>query len=397
MRKLLLTIGLALALGAPAGAWGAPPIGDGSGGVQYTPIGSFEAPVHVARAPGKRNRDLLFVVEKGGRVMLMRGGTTLPTPFLDITDRVRSEDEEGLLSIAFHPNYLRNRAFYVYFTNSTGNNEVVEFRRRRSSRVRAKLSSARRVIVIPHPAPPVTNHNGGQIAFGPDRLLYIAPGDGGSTPEAAQDLGSLRGKVLRIRPLRKKRHRKGGRTSAAPPYFNPRNNPFVGRAGLDEIYALGLRNPYRFSFDSLTGALSIGDVGAGSREEVDFRRRGNARGVNFGWPRFEGTVLADQSISAPGAIPPIHEYPHDGRCAIIGGFVVRDTRLAHQYGRYLYSDNCQGDLRTLIPSQGGASDDQLVGGGLPTVDSPSSFGEGVGNRLYLTSLAGPVYRLDPAP
>jgi glucose/sorbosone dehydrogenase len=399
MRKVLLTIGLALALTAPAAAQGTPPIGDGSGGVQYTQIGSFDTPVHAARAPGRRNRDLLFVVEKEGRVMVVRSGTTLPTPFLDITDRVRSEGEEGLLSIAFHPNYLRNRAFYVYFTNSSGDNQVVEFRRRRSSRVRAKLASVRTVIVIPHPDD-ATNHNGGQIAFGPDRLLYIAPGDGATTPEAAQDLSNLRGKVLRIRPLRRKRHRhrKGGRRSAAPPYFNPRGNPFVGRPGLDEIYAVGLRNPFRFSFDSLTGALSIADVGGGSREEVDFRRRGKARGVNFGWPRFEGNLLLNSSVSAPGAVGPIHDYGHSSPCnAIIGGFVVRDARLTHQYGRYLYTDNCHGDLRTLIPSQGGASDDQAVGGGLPTVDSPSSFGEGAGNRLYLISLAGPLYRLDPAP
>jgi glucose/arabinose dehydrogenase len=401
MRKLLLTAGLPLALAIPAAAPAILPTGDGSGGVAYTSIGSFDQPVHVAYAPGKRNRDLLFVVEKPGRVMVVRNGVTLPTPFLDITHRVRSEGEEGLLSIAFHPNYLRNRAFYVYYTNSSGANEVVEFRRRRSTRVRAKLVSARTVMVIPHPAPPVTNHNGGQIAFGPDRLLYIAPGDGASTPEAAQDLSSLRGKVLRVRPLRKqrhrRRHRKGGRKSAIPPYLIPKGNPFVGRAGLDEIYSLGFRNPFRFSFDSLTGALAIGDVGGGSREEIDYRRRGEARGVNFGWPRWEGTLLHSPEVPAPGAVFPIHEYDHSPGCAIIGGFVVRDTRLTHQYGRYLYTDYCDTDLRTLIPSQTGASDDQLVGGGLPTLDRPGSFGEGYGNRLYLTSLAGPVYRLDPAP
>ena len=246
--------------------------------------------------------------------------------------------------------------------------------------------------MIPHPDD-ATNHNGGQIAFGPDDLLYIAPGDGGSTPKAAQDRNSLRGKVLRIQPLRKRGHRHVKKRR----YYIPRKNPFVGRSGRKEIYSLGLRNPFRFSFDARTGALAIGDVGSGSREEIDFRRAGQARGVNFGWARWEGSLLNDSSISAPGAVFPIEEYGHGGGgCAVIGGFVVRDTRLTHQYGRYLYTDLCIGVLRTLVPSQSGASDDQTVGGGLPTLSSPSSFGEDRAHRLYLSTLAGAVYRLDPA-
>jgi len=386
-RRLIALATLALAAALPGSSHAGTPIGNGSGGVRLTQIGDFESPVHVARAPGRGSRRLLFVVEQGGRVMVVRNGVTLPTPFLDISDRVQFAGEQGLLSIAFHTNYVRNRAFFVYYTNSSGDNEVVAFRRRRGSRMRAKLASAKRVILIPHPDD-ASNHNGGQMAFGPDGLLYIAPGDGGSTPLAAQDPNSMLGKVLRIGP-----RRRGSRR----PYLIPRGNPFVGRTGLDEIYSLGLRNPYRFSFDSLTGALAIGDVGGGSREEVDFRSRGRGRGVNFGWPRFEGELLVNPSVSAAGAVGPIHSYDHSSRCAIIGGFVVRDRRLTSQYGRYVYIDLCDGVLRSLIPSQGGAGDDQAVGGGLPAVSNPSSFGEGSKRRLYLTSLNGPVYRLDPAP
>src|SRR5215207_8974871 len=384
MQGAALAVAAFAAIVAPAQA--APPTGDGSGGVRYGQIGSFDEPTHVSHAPGRRNKGLLFVAEKGGRVMVVRNGVTLAKPFLDLSDRVSENYEQGLLSIAFHPRYARNGAFYLYFTGRSGDIEIVEFRRRRRSRVRAKLSSARRVITIQHSSG-FNEHNGGQIAFGPDRLLYAAPGDGVEPPTSAQDLSSLRGKLLRIRPLPNRRLRK------ARPYRIPRGNPFVGRPGRDEIYATGLRNPWRFSFDALSGAIAIGDVGAGLREEINFRDRGQARGVNFGWPRWEGTFLRDESVSATGAVPPIHEYQHGGRCAVVGGVVVRDPRLTNQYGRYLHTDLCDGALRSLIPSQSGAEDDQLVGG-VPPVALPYSFGEGHKRRVFLCA-EDAVYRLDP--
>jgi glucose/arabinose dehydrogenase len=369
-----------------------------------TQIGSFDQPVHVEDAPGKQSNKLLFVVEKPGRIIALRGGLPLPRPFLDITDLVQGpvETEEGLLSVAFHPDYQRNRLFYVYFTDRNGDNSVWEFRRHRKRTAVALRSSGRRVLLIPHPI--ASNHNGGQLQFDSRGLLYIAPGDGGGTPLAAQDPNSLLGKLLRIDPRsaslrakeakRKKRGKK--RRRARGPYGIPADNPFAGpAAGRDEVYSLGLRNPFRFSFDRATGALALADVGAGTREEVDFRLRGAARGVNFGWPRFEGTVLLEPAVAAPGAVPPIHEYPsrNEGNCAIIGGFVIRDPRLSSLLGRYVYTDLCGGELRTLVPTQGGAIGDAPLG--LPRIVTPTSFGEGRGGAIYVTSLPGPVYRLDP--
>ncbi len=215
----MITLAVLLALGAvPAeSARALPAIGDGDGGFRLTEVGRFAEPTHVAGAPGRKNRKLLFVVEQGGRVMVIRGGASLPTPFLDIRDRVLSGGEEGLLSIAFHPGYERNRRFYVYFTDTQGDNEVVEFRRSKRSRVRANPATAREVLHLPHPT--FGNHNGGQLQFGPKRLLYIAPGDGGSggdPPNNAQNPDSLLGKLLRIDPLpkRKGKRRKGKRRSA---------------------------------------------------------------------------------------------------------------------------------------------------------------------------------------
>lgn len=370
-----------------------------------TQIGSFNQPVYVEDAPGRQSNKLLFVVEKAGRIIALRDGVPLLRPFLDITDLVQAPEgsEEGLLSVAFHPDYKRNRLFYVYFTDRNGDNAVFEFRRHPKRAAVALRSSARRVLLIPHPV--ASNHNGGQLQFDAKGLLYLAPGDGGTTPLAAQDPDSLLGKLLRIDPrsarlrsqeARKKKGKKAARRRAGGAYGVPADNPFAGPApGRDEVYSLGLRNPFRFSFDRATGDLALADVGAGAREEVDFRLRGAARGVNFGWPRFEGTLLVNPTVSAPGAVPPIHDYDTQagGNCAIIGGFVVRDRRLSSLLGRYVYADLCVGELRTLVPTQGGAIGDAPLG--LPQVMQPSSFGEGRGGQIYVASLDGPVYRLDP--
>jgi glucose/arabinose dehydrogenase len=320
-RRLALgAIAAVLALGAPAAA-AAPLIGDGSGGFRLTQIGSFDEPTEIVDAPGRKDRKLLFVVEQAGRVIVLRNGARVAQPFLDITDRVTSGGEEGMLSIAFHPRYERNRRFYVYFTDRQGDNEVVEFKRSKRSRVRANPATAREVLHLSHPT--FGNHNGGQLQFGPERLLYIGPGDGGGggdPPNNAQNPESLLGKILRIDPLPKRKPKKGrrkkrsaGSARAARPYRIPRDNPFVGQIGRDEVFSLGLRNPYRFTFDSLTGAIAIGDVGQGCREEINYRGPGNARGANFGWSRFEGTRVNNASRSAPGAIFPIHEYDNSMR------------------------------------------------------------------------------------
>jgi glucose/arabinose dehydrogenase len=380
---------VAIALSAPATA----------PALSLTQIGTFDQPVHVEDAPGKKNRKLLFVVEKPGKVIVLRNGVA--QTFLDVTGMVSSSGEQGLLSIAFHPRYERNRLFYVYLTTQSGDNALYEFKRARKSRVRAVPGSARLVLPIPHPDV-ATNHNGGQLQFGPDGLLYIAPGDGGSTPEAAQSLFDINGKVLRIDPrrLRDPKDKKScvdfvKKSLRCEPYGVPKGNPFVGEVARPEIYSLGLRNPWRFSFDAATGAIVIADVGSGSREEVNYLTRGGAAGANFGWPRFEGTELANGSVQAPGALPPIFDYStaSGSNCAITGGYVIRDRRLGSLQGRYVYADFCAGDIRTLVPFPGGASGDSSTG--LPAVPNLSSFGQGRGNAIFVTSTNGPVYRIDP--
>jgi glucose/arabinose dehydrogenase len=380
-RRALLRTGIAAALACAVLAASAQP----APAAKLSQIGSFDEPVYVDNAPGKANRKLLFVVQKQGQVVVLRKGRPLARPFLDVSDITLGPagSEQGLLSIAFHPNYERNRLFYVYLTQKDGDNAVYEFKRSKKSRTRAVRRSGRLVLEIPHPDD-ATNHNGGQLQFGPDKMLYLAPGDGGNTPEAAQDIHSLRGKILRIDPL------KHGKRA----YSIPKSNPLRGRDGRDEIFGLGLRNPFRFSFDSKTGALTIGDVGAGAREEVDYRVRKAAAGTNFGWPRFEGTALMDSSVQAPGAVPPIFDYDHSGGgCVVTGGYVIRDHRFRNLIGRYVYADFCIGEIRTLQPLAGGATGDAPLG--VPIVPSLASFGEGRKGEIYAVSLDGPVYRLDP--
>jgi glucose/arabinose dehydrogenase len=313
----------------------------------------------------------------------VRRGRKLGRPFLDIRERVLFGDEQGLLSIAFHPRYARNERFFVYYVNDEGNIEVDRFKRKGRSATRAAEGTRRKVIEVPHPT--FTNHDGGQLQFGPDGFLYIGTGDGGSSGDPrdnAQNPGSLLGKLLRIDP--------GGRDR----YRTPRSNPFAGRSGRDEIYSLGLRNPFRFSFDAKTGALVIGDVGQDRWEEIDFVGRGAGRGANFGWDVLEGNHAFEGGGNPPANyVGPIHEYRthQGGTCAVTGGYVVRDRGLRALAGRYVYGDFCVGEIRSLDPfAASPAGTDRTTG---LRVDSLSSFGEGVRNRLYATSLGGPVYRI----
>jgi glucose/arabinose dehydrogenase len=350
-------------------------------GVRLARIGSFRSPVYVTAPPGDERR--VFVVEQTGRIVVLQGGKRVRRPFLDISGDVTAGGEQGLLSMAFAPDYARTRRFYVYFTARNGDNVVQEFRRSRRSANRADRSSRRLVMRMQDPYP---NHNGGLLLFGPDRYLYIGTGDGGSAgdPEnRAQNLDSLLGKLLRIDP----RRRGGSR------YRSPRSNPFVGRSGRNELYAYGLRNPWRYSFDRRTGDLYIGDVGQGEVEEIDYARRGEARGRNYGWSCFEGRRRFDGSRSCPGATPPVLDYGRSGgECSVTGGVVVRDTGLPDLAGRYVYGDFCAGGVRSFRISGGRAEDDRSTG---LRVASLSSFGEDARGRVYATSLDGPVYRLRP--
>jgi Glucose / Sorbosone dehydrogenase len=349
--------------------------GAGVTGLALDPIGSFQAPVYVDNAPGKRK--LLFVVEQPGTIRVLRNGRKLSKPFLDITDLVQYGGEQGLLSVAFHPKYKKNRRFFVYYTNNDGNNQVDGFKVRKKKSTRAKAKSRRKVLEIPHPV--ASNHNGGQLQFGPDNLLYLAPGDGAVDADRAQDRSSLLGKLLRIKPKRKRG------------YKSPKTNPFVGEAGRDEIYAMGLRNPYRFSFDSKTGDISIGDVGASSWEELDHETLAAAKGANFGWPILEGNIGGPPP---PDYRAPIHTYPNDGdTCAVTAGGVVRDPALSSMAGRLIYADYCDNEIRSLNPDAADPSATDAPTG--LTVSSATSFGEVRGGRVYVTSHSGPVYRIVP--
>jgi glucose/arabinose dehydrogenase len=352
--------------------------GSGAGGVSLRKLGDFDRPVFVAQPPGS---DDLYVVEQPGRVLLVpdrdRGGET--SVALDISDEVSDSGEQGLLSIAFHPQ--REGLLYTYFTDSEGDQRVVEFELAEDGSI--DPGSRRDVLRMDDFA---SNHNGGLLLFGPDDLLYIGTGDGGQAadPERnGQDLGSPLGKILRIDPLPR-----GGR-----PYSIPEDNPFAGRAGArGEVFAYGLRNPWRFSFDPENGDLYVADVGQDSQEEVDRVPAAHAAGANFGWSAFEGTERFNEDEDAPGAVEPILTYGRDRGCSITGGYVVRGPELASLNGRYLYGDFCAGELRSFIPAGDSARDDRALG---LTVPMLSSFATDRGGGIYATSLDGPVFQLVP--
>jgi glucose/arabinose dehydrogenase len=305
------------------------------------------------------------VVERAGRIRVVRDGRKLSVPFLDISSNVRTDGERGLLSMAFAPDYAQSKLFYVYFTDRTGDIRVQEFKRSDASPERADHASARNVLTVRHRA--ASNHNGGQVQFGPDGRLYAGTGDGGGAgdPENdAQSRGSNLGKLLRIDPA---------------------------AGGQPEIWALGLRNPYRFSFDRRTGDLVIGDVGQNEQEEIDFARRGRGRGANYGWNVFEGARRYRRG-SAPRAVRPRLVTKHSaGYCSITGGYVVRDRSLKSLYGRYVYGDLCKAALRSVkLGRSGGARGDRRVGVSVPQL---VSFGEDARGRVYAVSIAGRVFRL----
>ena len=352
-----------------------------SRGVRLKRIGRFDSPVFVTAPPGDRRR--VFVVEQGGRVRVMVGGRLRAKPFLDIRGQVTAGGEQGLLGLAFAPDYKTSGRFYVYFTDRSQDQRVVEYKR--ASGERADAGSARLVLKMDDEE---GNHNGGQLLFGPDNHLYIGTGDGGGGGDQhgargnAQNLGSLLGKLLRIDPAAA-----GGR-----PYSVPSDNPFVGRDGArGEIYSYGLRNPWRYSFDRKTGDLSIGDVGQDEVEEIDFVRRGKGRGANFGWRPFEGRSRHAPGESAPGHIPPVITRSHGaGWCSITGGVVVRDPNLPALRGRYVFGDFCVGRILSARLTAGRA---RSVRNTPLKVDSLSSFGEDARGRVYAVSLGGSVFRL----
>jgi glucose/arabinose dehydrogenase len=342
-------------------------------------IGVFSQPVYVAAAPGDPHR--LFVVQRTGQIVVLVAGRRQARPFLDLSGKVNSSgSEQGLLSMAFAPDYQTSGRFYVDYTDSSNNIRIVQYRRAGGQPNRADPASARGVLTVDHHTE--SNHNGGQLQFGPDGDLYVGVGDGGSEDDPhsfGQNTGVLLGKVLRIAP-----RPNGG-------YAIPTGNPFVNRAGRrPEIWAYGLRNPWRFSFDRRTGDLIIGDVGQDTEEEIDFARHGHGAGANYGWSIFEGDRRFKQG-SAPGAVRPALVALHsDGYCAIIGGYVVRDPALPALDGRYLFGDNCKAQINSVVLSAGHARGNRATGLSVPSL---AGFGQDNAGHIYLASLAGPVYRL----
>lgn len=351
-----------------------------AGGPRLVSVGRFDQPVYLTGAPEDKKR--AFVVEKTGKIVVVVGRHPLARPFLDITGEVNSGGEEqGLLSMAFAPDYAASGRFYVDYTSANGDIHVVGYHRSGRNPDRASAGAGRPVITIAHRDAP--NHNGGQLQFGADGDLYIGVGDGGNEGDPrgnGQNTDVLLGKVLRVIP------KPGG------DYAIPAGNPFRGVLGRrPEIWAYGLRNPYRFSFDRLTGDLVIGDVGQDSWEEIDFARQGTGAGANYGWSIWEG----DHRYK-PGAVPhpifPVLEKSHHAQhyCAIIGGYVVRDHSVPSLYGRYVYGDFCHAEINSVRLSPGHARDDHSTG---LSVSAMSSFGQDTAGHVYALSLSGQVYRL----
>jgi glucose/arabinose dehydrogenase len=354
--------------------------GSGDGGVTLTEIGEFDAPLYVTQPPGESEG--LYVVEQGGRVIRVAPDGATST-FLDISGDVKAGGEQGLLSVAFSPGFARDGLVYADYTDTEGDTRVVEFHSADGGET-ADPASARELLAIDQP---YENHNGGLLEFGLDGRLYVGLGDGGSAGDPERrglDLTTPLGKILRIDPS----------ADGSAPYTIPPDNPFAGRDGVRrEIYSYGLRNPWRFSFDRPSGSIVIADVGQESQEEVDVLSARDASGANFGWSAFEGAARFNDDQPADDAVAPDLTLSHDdGFCSITGGYVVRDERLKSLYGRYVYGDFCRPELRSFDPSGGGARDDHDVGISVPDL---SSFGTDREGRVYATSIAGPVYRLDP--
>jgi glucose/arabinose dehydrogenase len=332
-------------------------------------------------------RDRMFVVEQGGRIRLISLGVLAPTPYLDISSRISAGGERGLLGLAFHPRYAENGRFYVNYTDRSGDTHISEFRVSSTDRDQADPGSERQLLFVRQPFP---NHNGGGLAFGNDGRLYIGLGDGGSggDPQGnGQNLGTHLGKMLRID------------VDGGQPYAIPSDNPFRSRTGaLPEIWAFGLRNPFRFSFDRSTGDLYIGDVGQNAVEEIDVGLASRGGGENYGWNITEGSRCYQPAsgCSRNGITPPVLEYSHSEGCSVIGGIVYRGCRLPGYQGAYFYADYCSGLLRSFRLQNGQAVDSRdwraQLGRGLNDI---TSFGVDTDGEVYIVDQDGEIYRIVP--
>jgi len=349
---------------------------------------SFQSPIYVTHASREAPwLPRLFIVEKRGRIYMVENGLVQPAPFLDITDRVGSQaSEQGLLSVAFPPDFAISGLFYVNYTDQSGDTVVARYRLSESAPEQADPNSEQEILRISQPA---GNHNGGQLQFGPDGYLYIGMGDGGQAGDPwgnAQNPGTLLGKMLRVNVTR------------AETYTVPGDNPSLDwPSARPEIWALGLRNPWRFAFDRATGDLYIADVGQNTYEEVNFQPADRPGGENYGWDLMEGNHCFEPAVNCdPGKLAlPVAEYDHSQGCSITGGYVYRGDRYPQLVGVYLFGDFCSGNIWGLRKEVSGEWAMALL---LKTNVNISSFGEDATGEIYVVGYSdGTIYHLVALP
>jgi glucose/arabinose dehydrogenase len=356
----------------------APKLPDPTLAAWLTVASDLNSPVGLMNAGDGTGR--LFVIEQAGRIMIIKDGKVDPRPFLDIRDRVGSNgNEQGLLGLAFHPQYNSNAYFFVNYTDLEGNTIIARFRAAPEDSLRADPASEIRLLQIQQPFP---NHNGGQVAFGPDGYLYLGLGDGGSGGDPlgnGQSLNTLLGKILRLD------------VDQGQPYAAPSKNQFAENQK-PEIWAYGLRNPWRFSFDRLTGDLYIGDVGQNKWEEINFLPAGSPAGTNFGWNYFEGAHPYSSNPPPQGLVTifPAAEYDHSQGCSVTSGFVYRGSQLPEWQGVYLFGDFCTGNVWGMLRDAQDAWQQKLL---FENAGQITSFGEDESGEVYLVDRAGVIKKL----
>jgi glucose/arabinose dehydrogenase len=373
------------ASGSACSSTSEPSLPQGTGARLQLIASGLSSPLYLTAPPGDGNR--LFIVEQTGAIRIIKDGTLLPTAFLDLSAQVLAGGEQGLLGLAFYPDYAATGRFVVHYTDIAGDTRVSSFLVSGDPDV-ADPTSEQLILTADQP---FSNHNGGQITFGPDGYLYLGLGDGGSSGDPqgrGQDLSELLGSILRLD------------VQSGTPYTVPADNPFVAQAGArPEVWSYGLRNPWRFSFDRATGDLYIADVGEREIEEIDVApaTEGAGRGINYGWNRMEGsrcfgTGQCDQS----GLVLPTHEYGHSQGCSVTGGYVYRGSAIPALQSLYFYGDYCQGWVRSFRYTGGVAAEvtewPTLKPGGLVT-----SFGEDAAGEVYVIAANGGVFKIIPDP
>ena len=362
-----------------------PPPPPPTSGLGLADIGRFSFPVLVTSPPGDNAR--IFVVEKAGTIRIVKQGTTLAAPFLDVQAKVSTGSEQGLLGLAFHPGYSTNGLFVINYTDQAGNTKVSLYRASTTDPDRADPATEQVVLSVDQP---FSNHNGGMVAFGPDGHLYIGMGDGGSggDPQGnGQKRSTLLGKIVRLA------------ISASRQVSVPSDNPFVGQSGTrPEIWSLGVRNPWRFSFDRTTGDLFIGDVGQGDREEIDAVTLTASKGANFGWNTMEGKAcFGASSCNQQGLVLPVLDYTHaNGACSVTGGYVYRGTAITGLAGTYFYADYCRGWVRSFRLANGAITEEREWSDLAPN-GQITSFGQDAVGELYLMTAGGRVAKIVAKP